>query len=351
MKNKQSELNSIIPPEIKNDELYKLIEILASEIAESQHILEIGSSSGGGSTEAFVKGISKNLSKPTLYCMEVSQVRFQNLTEAYQKYAFVKTYNVSSVPIDEFPSVKDVIDFYQSNETGLNKYDLSEIIRWLRQDIDYIKESSVPENGIQIIKNENDIEYFDLVLIDGSEFTGNSELNEVYGARIIILDDANSYKNYVAHNRLVNDPNYELVRKNFSLRNGYSIFKRKDTGYLSIELSIHFFTIVLNGKPFIDYHINVLKELPFKWYWHIVEGVADLKHDTAWSIDAGGLISEEFHIDGLSIDGTSEYLDKLAKLYPDNITVYRKPRGTFWDGKREMVETPLRNITEECLLW
>jgi len=33
------------------------------------------------------------------------------------------------------------------------------------------------------------------------------------------------------------------------------------------------------------------------------------------------------------------------------ITVYRKPRDVFWDGKREMVNAPLANINEECLLW
>lgn len=50
------------------------------------------------------------------------------------------------------------------------------------------------------------------------------------------------------------------------------------------SLTIHFLTIVLNGEPFIRYHIEVFKQLPFKWHWHIVEGVAALKHDTAWSL-------------------------------------------------------------------
>ncbi|WP_272819126.1 class I SAM-dependent methyltransferase [Scytonema hofmannii] len=118
-----------------------------------------------------------------------------------------------------------------------------------------------------------------------------------------------------------------------------------------LELPIHFFTIVLNGQPFILYHAEIFKQLPFKWHWHIVEGVADLKHDTAWSIQGGGHISDEIHRNGCSHDGTTEYLDKLAQLYPDNITIYRKPEGIFWDGKLEMVNAPLTNIQEECLLW
>jgi hypothetical protein len=117
------------------------------------------------------------------------------------------------------------------------------------------------------------------------------------------------------------------------------------------ELSIHFLTIVLNGQPYIPYHIEIFKSLSFLWHWHIVEGVADLKHDTGWSLDHGGQISDEIHNRGRSNDGTTEYLDKIAQLYPENITIYRKPEGIFWDGKREMVNKPLFNIHEECLIW
>ncbi len=127
--------------------------------------------------------------------------------------------------------------------------------------------------------------------------------------------------------------------------------KVSSLGIASLQLPVHFFTIVLNGEPFIRYHIEVFKELPFKWHWHIIEGVADLKHDTAWSLNLGGQITEESHDNGRSNDGTSEYLDELAQLYPDNITVYRKSEGLFWDGKQEMVNAPLNNIQEECLLW
>ena len=117
------------------------------------------------------------------------------------------------------------------------------------------------------------------------------------------------------------------------------------------QLPVHFFTIVLNGHPFIRHHIEVFKQLPFKWHWHIIEGVADLKHDTAWSVKSGGQINEQLHRNGLSNDGTTEYIDELAQQYPENITIYRKPKNIFWDGKLEMVNAPLVNITEECLLW
>jgi hypothetical protein len=116
-------------------------------------------------------------------------------------------------------------------------------------------------------------------------------------------------------------------------------------------LPIHFFTIVLNGEPFIRYHELVLSRLQLPWHWHIVEGVASLSHDTSWSVASGGHIPAGIHDRGRSKDGTSEYLDDLARRMPKNVTLYRKPLDGFWDGKREMCNAPLANIKKECLLW
>ena len=61
------------------------------------------------------------------------------------------------------------------------------------------------------------------------------------------------------------------------------------------ELKIHFFTIVLNGMPFIEKHLETLKKIAPQWHWHIIEGVAELKNDTAWSVPNGGRIDNSFH--------------------------------------------------------
>jgi len=571
-----SELNYLIPPEIKNDAFYTAIQKICRE-EDIETVLEIGSSSGGGSTEAFVTGLRENSNHPKLFCMEVSKTRFAELEKRYEKDDFVKCYNVSSISLEKFPKKSEVIDFYHNTRNNLRLYPLEQVLGWLEQDKEYVKNSAVASDGIQIIKQENNIELFDLVLIDGSEFTGNAELDEVYGAKYILLDDITTFKNYHSHYKLLADNNYILIAENKNIRNGYSIFKKVNeadnyyfenevteqllvrnfvhpgmtvfdigsnvgdysvlfskivgakgkvyafeaTGstysklqqrilqekcrnisvfhnavysenkqiefnefpeeysvwnsigtpkmlnpdgsgeyvpivntevveaisldsfcqehniekidYLKVDvegaesdvlqgasqllknqavkfiqfeisqkmleglnrdakftfdilnkngyechrispngeigeevsnsnsfyenyiafpcLPVHFFTIVLNGQPFIKYHIDIFKQLPFKWHWHIVEGVADLKHDTAWSVGNGGRITSEIHNSGLSIDGTSEYIDELKKLYPDSITVYRKPEGIFWEGKREMTNAPLENIQEECLLW
>ncbi|QWD74390.1 glycosyltransferase family 2 protein [Polynucleobacter sp. TSB-Sco08W16] len=117
------------------------------------------------------------------------------------------------------------------------------------------------------------------------------------------------------------------------------------------NLEIHFFTIVLNGRPFIEQHIETFSSLSIKWHWHIIEGVADLKNDTSWSLKNGGAIPASLHLNGLSNDGTTDYIDELQKKYPNNISVYRKENGAFWNGKLEMINAPLKKIKKECLLW
>jgi glycosyltransferase involved in cell wall biosynthesis len=342
-----SVLDVIIPGEIRNDSFYDALRELAAS-PEVRTILEIGSSAGGGSTEAFVAGLKGRSEPADLFCMEISETRFELLRDTYKKLSFVHCFNVSSVPVADFPSHDTVGRFWDSVQSGLRAYPKTTVMGWLDADLDYVKRHGFDSNGIQLIKAERGVERFDVVLIDGSEFTGEAELRHVYGARYIALDDINTFKNWSNYFRLKDDPGYELMAEDRSVRNGYCIFKRVDARK---ELPVHFFTIVLNGMPFIRHHIDMMRELPFDWHWHIVEGVAELVHDTAWSVGNGGAVTDDFHILGRSRDGTTPYLDELRARYPDNVSIYRKPPGTHWEGKREMINAPLCNIRRECLLW
>ncbi|MGM5025785.1 glycosyltransferase family 4 protein [Tardiphaga sp. 862_B3_N4_1] len=348
----QSELNRVIAPEIKGDALYSLIKHLAAT-EKLDAVLEIGSSAGGGSTEAFVAGLSENPGHPKLFCIEVSKPRFEQLQKTYASYPFVFCYNRSSVSLDEFPSPETVTKFYKDTPSGLVKFPLEQVLDWLRQDMQYVREAGVQAGAIEAIAAEHGIKTFDMVLIDGSEFTGEVEYDKIRGARIILLDDTNTFKSWNVRQQLLADPMYDLIADDQALRNGYSAFRRRAIRRLAggPALPIHFFTIVLNGEPFIRYHEHVFARLDVPWHWHVVEGVAALKHDTAWSSATGGHIDSSVHDQGRSNDGTSAYLDDLKARFPDRVTIYRKPLGEFWDGKREMVNAPLPNINEDCLLW
>jgi hypothetical protein len=67
-----------------------------------------------------------------------------------------------------------------------------------------------------------------MVLIDGSEFTGEKEVEKIIGAKIIALDDTETYKCYYAMQKLQLDTNYRLIVHEPGIRNGYAIFARKD---------------------------------------------------------------------------------------------------------------------------
>ena len=67
---------------------------------------------------------------------------------------------------------------------------------------------------------------FDAVLIDGSEFAGYAELDEVYGARFLLLDDTETFKNWENSRRLQADPEYRLIHADSETRNGSAVFER-----------------------------------------------------------------------------------------------------------------------------
>jgi hypothetical protein len=221
-------MDDIIQPEILNDEFHYALKKYASR-HDLKTFLEIGSSSGAGSTDAFVTGIKNrnDKSQVQLFCMEVSRVRFKALANHYAAEDFVRCYNISSIQANELPSKEEVVNFYNSTTTKLNQHPIETVLDWLRQDIEYIKNSGSDLNGIQLIRTANHIHQFDMVLIDGSEFTGERELHHTMGARVIALDDVNAFKCWNAYQTLLHTTHYYLKEHNFSLRNGFAIFEKK----------------------------------------------------------------------------------------------------------------------------
>jgi hypothetical protein len=118
-----------------------------------------------------------------------------------------------------------------------------------------------------------------------------------------------------------------------------------------MRLKIVFVTLVYDGMPFLRHHPTVFSKLKIPWEWHVVEGVAMLRHDTAWSLAQGGRIPPWAVKNSLSTDGTTEFLDGLKEKYPKKFFLYRKPQGKFWDGKIEMERAYLPALAEPCLLW
>lgn len=215
----------IIAPEIKNDQFYEVIRQIGEQLL-CKNILEIGSSSGAGSTEAWVQGITKNPHRPTLHCLEVSKPRYEVLKETYAHCDQVNCHWSSSVDATRFPDPEEVRYFYEHVDNALRQYPLEQVLGWLQEDIAYFAEANPPEGGIRKILREQGLYYFDAVLIDGSEFLGAAEFAEVYGAPVILLDDTRGFKCYHACEWLRGDPSYKLIAENPNLRNGFAVFQR-----------------------------------------------------------------------------------------------------------------------------
>ena len=221
-------LDKIITPEIKNDPFYFILGYFASN-PNFKTFLEIGSSSGAGSTEAFVGAIRQRTDKDnvSLFCMEISAPRFRALTNTYSDDLFVKPYQCSSIALSEFPEPEEVINFYNLIPTALNNYSLDQVMSWYSEDIKYLQQHNMIFNGIDKIKNDNNIKTFDMVLIDGSEFSGERDLHSIMGAKLIALDDINAFKCYNSFQILSHHSSYRLINCDLMTRNGFAIFERR----------------------------------------------------------------------------------------------------------------------------
>lgn len=223
-------MNEIIKPEINDEEFtHYIIKII--QILKPRHILEIGSSSGEGSTQSFITGTQQVNEGLKLYCLEASKERFEVLKKNTANYGNVKCYNMNSVELKDAMEGMEVIRFYCNHkgimEFNVLKFDIDTVLGWLTEEKKYLSENNIPENGIKTIKKKNNIECFDMVLIDGSTFTGEAELELIYGAKVILLDDVMGIKNYNNYMKLKKDDKYIFYRENLELRNGFAIFIRK----------------------------------------------------------------------------------------------------------------------------
>jgi hypothetical protein len=220
----------IIPPEIKYDRFYYEIINILSQDKTITKVIEIGASSGEGSTEALLIGKIKNeelySNKIKIFSLEVCSERYIKLQNRYKSVPKFYPLNMSSISVGKFPAKNEIINFYNTITTTLNNYPLGMVLSWYDKDIEYIVKNNIPENGIKYIKDNYNINKFDLALIDGSEFTGLEELNQLWGSKYILLDDINAFKNYNSHKKLKESTEYKCLVEDYTVRNGFSIYKR-----------------------------------------------------------------------------------------------------------------------------
>ena len=177
--------------------------------------LEIGGGTGDGSTQC--------IRTKKLFSIENHPDRIgrhsMNLS-ARGGIAINGTATISSLWMNK----KDIEEFYQTTKTNLNQYPIEQVLGWHDEHIENAKKYST--SSIEDIHFEHSVD-FNFVLIDGSPFSGESELRCVRPflaeKAIIALDDVNDIKNYANYEKLKRTAT--LLWEDMACRNGAAIFK------------------------------------------------------------------------------------------------------------------------------
>ena len=175
--------------------------------------VEIGGGTGDGSTQC--------IKTRELFSFEIHPDRIgrhkYNLTSRQGGLAINE---LSSNPM-RWMSIKEVEEFYNNIQTNLNRYPLSEIIEWHKEDF---RVASNYAWGRMSLKDE-----IDFLLLDGGAFSGKADFTDwfpkVRQGGIIALDDINDIKNHGNHLWL-QEANHQLLWLEPRWRNGCAIYKK-----------------------------------------------------------------------------------------------------------------------------
>jgi len=177
--------------EKRRDEFLHLIEGVGRD-EDFTTVLVIGAGKGEGTTEALLTGIVESRRKPVAFCIYGLGRRLSRWRKTAKNDAGSKWYRASAPCVERC-----------AEELAIT---------------------------VRSIKEENEIDCFGAVLIDGSEVEhldiDESVVEDLYRAKFVLLDDINKWSNYQIHQRLLRDSNYVLVACNPGLGGGYAIFKR-----------------------------------------------------------------------------------------------------------------------------
>jgi hypothetical protein len=184
----------------------------------SEHC-QVGLEIGGGTGE----GSSQCIKSKRLFSIENSPERVYIHQLNLMKKGGVGVHGTSTC-FQSWMSWPEVVAFYQSTPTNLNLYPLDLVKNWYDEGLKLAKEYRT--NAIEDIAKTYSV-VFDFVLIDGSPFSGQSELKCVRPLltknAIVALDDINDVKNYANYYDLKSCS--KLLWENWSLRNGAAIFQ------------------------------------------------------------------------------------------------------------------------------
>lgn len=181
-----------------------------SKNSSNKIFVDIGTWNGLGSTKCFIEGMKLNKNS-TLYTIENNIEKFESAKKRWV-----------DIIINENIDVNFLNGSLISND---------EIDKWIAENNILLNENEKYWLSIDKINSTNiiklDCKKIDILLIDGSDYSGYLELILLKDiSKYILLDDVNCIKNKYSREYLLTNNNFELVEENLSSRNGYSVFKK-----------------------------------------------------------------------------------------------------------------------------
>lgn len=197
-----------------------LITILSEEMPTT--ILDIGASTGHGTTSI----MRETCPDAKIFAIELADDRFKELKELFKDDKKTYLFKGSTCPPDELMKI-DELKEHQSRFPHWDCWKSVDMYSWHKNHPETIKgiKTKYGRDLIPYIKKKYKIDFFDFVMIDGSPFTAKYELEQIHGAKAIMLDDINDVKNQLNYARMATGGQYWCVEVNKQARNGYAIYK------------------------------------------------------------------------------------------------------------------------------
>jgi hypothetical protein len=179
---------------------------------EYKNILEIGTWNGLGSTKCFIEGLLSRQDDFNFYSLECNEDKCSMAKKLYQQIENVHILN--EVILNELPS-----NIYKIFPEILTNSDYN---YWNKIDFANMKDKHL------FLEREKLPEYFDILLLDGGEFTTYYEFQILKNkCKILMLDDTNVQKCKLIVEEIKNNlDKWEIIEEN-NERNGFLICKNK----------------------------------------------------------------------------------------------------------------------------
>lgn len=201
-------IDTIIPSKIKvGSSFFQAIFVACSDPLVTE-VIESGAGIGDGATLAILSALSKKKQGNQLYIgIELSTIKFEALSSVLAAYSFASAINGNAAPVADYLTASQIKSFYWTYDSDFRKESLKNSIARMNEELDYIQNRNVFLTDSAMSDAVTTLSA-DLVLLNGSDFSSESEYATAYGdlPLYFALYDTNGIKNKLnAAELLAND--------------------------------------------------------------------------------------------------------------------------------------------------